>query len=306
MQVVPAHHGGHARRGPGRPDAPEPLEGIADRHAFQHEVVHGQAGAVLQQPGLQFLPAVLQGDLLLPADPDVADPVVAERGQVRRELADRAAQVEIDAGQVPGRPPGVEDHGRAGGHEALQELRARAGQDQPGEVAGHGPPHGGEAVVLTAFWHQDRQREGAVQVPGQALQHHREERVRGVRADEPDRFELPAGQGAGRGIDPVAEIRGGREDEAAQLWADPPGVLAREDQRHGRRGAAGPLGDIPGGSATAGRMSGHVLRFWHVGRPAGDPGRAAGCYRRDPAWRAGPGARRPAGAWSAAGRPSAW
>ncbi len=230
VQVVPAHHGGHARRGPGRPDVPEPLERVADRHALQHQVVHGQAGAVPQQPGLQLLPAVLQGHLLLPADPHVGDPVVAERGQVLRQLADRAAQVEIDAGQVPRRSPGVEDHGRAGGHEALQELRARGGQDQPGEVAGHGPLDGAEAVILTALGHQDRQREGVVQVPGEAFQHHGEERVGRVRADEADRFELPAGQGAGRGVDPVAEVRGGREDEAAQLGADPPGVFAGEHE----------------------------------------------------------------------------
>ena len=51
---------------------------MVDRHALQHEVVHGQAGAVLLQAGLQLFPAVLQGDLLLPADPDVADPVMAE------------------------------------------------------------------------------------------------------------------------------------------------------------------------------------------------------------------------------------
>jgi len=78
VQVVPAHHGGHARRRPGRPDTPEALVGVVDRHALEHQVVHGQARAVFQQTGLQLFAAVLQGNLLLPADPDVGDPVVAE------------------------------------------------------------------------------------------------------------------------------------------------------------------------------------------------------------------------------------
>ena len=230
MQVVPAHHGRHACRRPGRPDAPEALMGVADRHALEDQVVHGQAGTVLHQPGLQLLAAALQGDLLLPAHADVSDPAVAEGGQVAGQLADRAAQVEIDAGQFPRRPAAVQDHGRAGGHEAVQEPGARAGQDQPGEVPGQRPLDRGQVIVLTPLRHQHGQREGAVQVPGQSLQDHGEERVRGVGADEPDRFELPAGQRTGRGVDAVAEVRGGRVDEPAQLRADPPGVLAGEHE----------------------------------------------------------------------------